>query len=250
MWKCSACGNENKDAYRFCLNCGEPRPSSEQTAPPEEKQPKKKKDSRSMVMTVLLLILALLLIAAIVAVIVNFPRLSGQAGSRRQEIVENSMISRADTPEPTEAPEKGGTSSFVFGAESATRTTPAPSVPTAAPTPEPEVTEEPLPSGVPEITVVSDGEYLIPGSDSRYITEDDLKNLTWEQCCLARNEIFARHGRMFLTKEIADYFSGKSWYRGTIPAASFSETVLNEYERANVNTISQYESAHWGGSYY
>lgn len=249
MWKCSACGNDNKDEYRFCLNCGEPKPSPEPAAPPEEKKPNKQRDTRSMAMTVLLLILALLLIAAIVAVIVNFPRLSGQAGSRRQEAVQSSMVSRGDGSDPTEEPEKGGTSSFVFGDESATPATPAPLQP--ASTPAPQTTETPQPTDEPaEIRTVGEDEYLIPGSDNRYITEDDLKNLSWEQCCLARNEIFARHGRIFLTAEIAGYFSGKSWYQGSVPAASFSETVLNEYERANVDFISRYETAHWGGSYY
>lgn len=251
MWKCSSCGNENKDEYRFCLSCGEPKGAPEEPKAAEEPKEsgKKKPDSRSMAMTVLLLILALLLIAVIVVVIVNFPRLSGQAGDRRQEAVENSLVHRGESAEPTEEPENGGTSSYVFGTDSAVPTTAAPLQP--AQTEQPAVTETPLPTEEPEeIRVVGDGEYLIPGSDSRYITEADLKDLSWEQCCLARNEIFARHGRIFVTAQISAYFSGKSWYRGTVSAADFNESSLNEYERANVNYIIQYESAHWGGSYY
>ena len=86
--------------------------------------------------------------------------------------------------------------------------------------------------------------------EGKLINEVDLSGLTEEQVSIARNEIFARHGRIFVTKEIAAYFSAKSWYHGTISAAAFSETVFNEYERANVAFISQDETKHWGGSYY
>ena len=253
MWKCSACQNENKDEYRYCLSCGNPRPKPEVPRPQETKAvPEEKRKSR--VVTVLLLILSLLLIVAIIAIIVNFPKLSGKAETEREDTEESSRSSRHSSSDKSDW---GGTSSFVFGKETASPTTDAPAesqpvssseivLPTASPLPT--VEPSPVPTATPE--PVSAGDYLIPGSDSRYITDADLKNLTWEQCCLARNEIFARHGRMFVTTEIANYFNSKSWYTGTISAANFSESVLNEYEKANVNYISQYETAHWGGSYY
>ena len=68
--------------------------------------------------------------------------------------------------------------------------------------------------------------------------------------CLARNEIFARHGRKFTTPEIDRYFSEKSWYHGTISPGDFSDSLLSETERTNVQTIIAYEKKHYGGSYY
>lgn len=87
-------------------------------------------------------------------------------------------------------------------------------------------------------------EYILPDSDSRYLTEDDLAGLSAEQCRLARNEIYARHGRRFQDAGLQRYFDSCSWYSGTIDPADFSDSVFNEYERANSRLIVEYERAH------
>lgn len=257
MWKCSACQNENKDEYRYCLSCGNPRPdrSAKQA---QEKQDRARANRKAGVVTVILLLLSLLLIAAIIFMIVFFPRLSGQIDEDGEDRQSSSSSHRSRQNDGEDDSENGGISSFVFGGDTDTQSrndpTGASAVPEAAATPliTPLPTAEPTPAPTPSTTVapIADEDYLIPGSNSRYITEDDLKDLSWEQCCLARNEIFARHGRIFVTPEIAAYFSAKTWYHGTVSAAAFSESVLNEFEKANVSFISQYESKHWGGSYY
>lgn len=251
MWKCSACGNENKDEYRFCLSCGNPRPSKTVKRPEEKKAPSRK-SRKSGVVTAVLLIISLLLILAIVALIVFFPKLSGKQYDAREEETETGTVHRSGSAKSGEEEESGGISSFIFGGETTHESAASTFAPASPAQQDPVLSAEPSPEPTPAPTAapVSDGEFLIPGSDSRYITDDDLKDLSWEQCCLARNEIFARHGRIFVTKEIASYFNSKSWYSGTVSAAAFSDTVLNEYEKANVNFISQYETKHWGGSYY
>ena len=70
-----------------------------------------------------------------------------------------------------------------------------------------------------------------------YILPDSSKS----ELRLARNEIFARHGRMFDDQELQDYFNSKSWYRGTIRPEDFSESMLSETEKANIETIKKYE---------
>lgn len=85
--------------------------------------------------------------------------------------------------------------------------------------------------------------YVLPGSDSRYLREDDLRGLTAEECRLARNEIFARHGRRFEDPALQAYFDACSWYAGTVAAEDFDESVFNEYEAANVAFIREYETA-------
>ena len=90
----------------------------------------------------------------------------------------------------------------------------------------------------------SNSGYVIPDSSSRYISSSELNGLSKWQCCVARNEIYARHGRMFERKDLQSYFNGCSWYTPTTPAASFNEGVLNSYEKKNVQTIKAYEQAH------
>lgn len=84
-------------------------------------------------------------------------------------------------------------------------------------------------------------DYIIYDSDSRYLTEEDLENLTKDELSLARNEIYARHGRIFDTEELQTYFDNKDWYEPLIDADSFEEEMLNEYEKANVKFIRKFE---------
>ena len=94
------------------------------------------------------------------------------------------------------------------------------------------------------------GGYILPDSATRRLTQVDVADLTWEQCCLARNEIYARHGRIFQTKQIAAYFEAQSWYHGTVPGASFDNNMLSPIEHANADFLTSYENATWGHSYY
>lgn len=87
----------------------------------------------------------------------------------------------------------------------------------------------------------SAGDYILPESSTRYLTRQDLYGLTKDQLRLARNEIYARHGRKFQTQEIQDYFNSKSWYTGTIEPKNFREEYLNIYEKENVKLIQSLE---------
>lgn len=111
--------------------------------------------------------------------------------------------------------------------------------PSAAPTPTPTPTPKPAAGG-----------YILPDSTTRRLTQADVADLTWEQCCLARNEIYARHGRIFQTPQIAAYFEAQSWYHGTVPGASFDNNMLSPIEHANADFLTSYENATWGHSYY
>lgn len=84
-------------------------------------------------------------------------------------------------------------------------------------------------------------DYILPNSSTTYLTSADLAGLTQEQLRLARNEIYARHGRKFQTKEIQEYFNSKSWYTGTIEIKDFKDSYLNVYEKANIKLIQRLE---------
>lgn len=85
------------------------------------------------------------------------------------------------------------------------------------------------------------GEYLIPESDSRYITEADIGGMDNDTLRLARNEIYARHGRKFADKSLQSYFNGKSWYEATAEPDEVTEADLNKFEAYNVKFIKKYE---------
>ena len=80
------------------------------------------------------------------------------------------------------------------------------------------------------------GGEMLPGSDTRLLTEEDLEDLSKRQLFIARNEIFARHGREFASPELRRHFSQFPWYR---PRPG--EIELNATEAANVRLIAQEE---------
>ncbi len=84
---------------------------------------------------------------------------------------------------------------------------------------------------------VQGGDYLFP-SDTQYITNEYLSTLTKDQVALVRNEIYARHGYVFKTESIQNYFAAKSWYT---PNPSFDESQFSEIEKANKDKIVEYE---------
>ncbi len=98
-----------------------------------------------------------------------------------------------------------------------------------------EVTEEP-------VITVTDQDYILPYSDKVPLTETDLQDLTSYDLRLARNEIYARHGRKFSSPELQAYFDAKPWYSGTIEPDAFDEAVLSPLERQNIQLIETYET--------
>lgn len=80
--------------------------------------------------------------------------------------------------------------------------------------------------------------FVINDSNTRVITTSELTNLTPWQLKVARNEIYARHGRPFVHKDLQCYFAKQSWYRGD---PNFSESSLNAVEKKNAETIKNYE---------
>lgn len=87
--------------------------------------------------------------------------------------------------------------------------------------------------------VTADGDYILPNSSSEYLGASDLTNLDAQQLQMAINEIYARHHRKFLLKDVQEYFDSKSWYEGTIEAADFDVSVMNQYEGSNIDLMTK-----------
>ncbi|MCW9130622.1 YARHG domain-containing protein [Bacillus paramycoides] len=79
--------------------------------------------------------------------------------------------------------------------------------------------------------------FIFPDSDIRKLTSADLGYLTKEQLKIARNEIYARHGHIFQTKDMQTYFSKQSWYREN----PYFTGALTNIESYNVELIKSRE---------
>jgi len=56
-------------------------------------------------------------------------------------------------------------------------------------------------------------EYILSQSSTKLLDINDISGMSKAQLKLARNEIFARHGRTFKNQELQNYFESKSWYK-------------------------------------
>lgn len=87
----------------------------------------------------------------------------------------------------------------------------------------------------------TDADYVLPQSNSAYISEKDLTGLTKDQLRIATNEIYARYGYIFKDESLQNYFKGKSWYKPTINGDDFDDSIFNEYEKANKDELVKYQ---------
>ncbi len=95
-----------------------------------------------------------------------------------------------------------------------------------------------------EDTEKSGEDYIIPDSDSRYLTDADIEGLSLKEINYAKNEIYARRGRRFDSQELQNYFNSKSWYVGKYDPADFDKNysgTLNDYEKKNAEFLSEKE---------
>jgi len=91
----------------------------------------------------------------------------------------------------------------------------------------------------PSGAVPEGGGFILPHSSSRALTDADLNGLSAHQLLIARNEIFARHGRQFFDETIQNHFNAQSWYRPTLPLGV--EPTLSPLEQSNVALIQAHE---------
>ncbi|MGZ7148754.1 TcaA 3rd/4th domain-containing protein [Bacillus sp. BC08] len=75
--------------------------------------------------------------------------------------------------------------------------------------------------------------FIFSDSDIRKLTSADLTYLSKEHLKIARNEIYARHGHIFQTKDMQAYFSKQSWYREN----PYFTGKLTDIETYNVELI-------------
>ena len=80
--------------------------------------------------------------------------------------------------------------------------------------------------------------YVLPESNEKELSADELRDLGEDRLRIARNEIYARYGRSFQDEALAQYFQKKAWYCQSEP---IEDVVLSETELANRDLILQAE---------
>ena len=90
----------------------------------------------------------------------------------------------------------------------------------------------------PEAAMDNPDGFLLPESADRELTEDDLEGMTAQELNYAKNEIYARHGRVFQSSELNDYFSTKNWYEAD---EDFEDKDLSKLEAKNADFIAKYQ---------
>jgi hypothetical protein len=250
---CSKCGKQVRDGMNYCTNCGEPvkkdeggvnlkkdddKVSSTATLPHgnvsgksntegnKAKKTKKNKGVKIVFITIAGIILALLLIL-FALVQTGIISISIDDSTNQESVLDKkSKSSKREKEKERRAKEKESEEGDV--------TTQAQTEPvsTEAQTVQPTT----MPS-----TVAINNEFILPDSSVRVLDKSELAGFSAEQCRLARNEIYAKHGRMFDDAGLQNYFNFRSWYHGTIPAKQFNDNMLSDIEIQNRNLIIAFE---------
>lgn len=237
---CSKCGKQVRDGMNYCTNCGEPvkkdeggvnlkkdddKVSSAATLPHgnvsgksnKAKKTKKNKGVKIVFITIAGIILALLLIL-FALVQTGIISISIDDNTNQESVLDKkSKSSKREKEKERRAKEKESEEGDV--------TTQAQTVQPAT-----------MPS-----TVAINNEFILPDSSVRVLDKSELAGFSAEQCRLARNEIYAKHGRMFDDAGLQNYFNSRSWYHGTIPAKQFNDNMLSDIEIQNRNLIIAFE---------
>ena len=84
---------------------------------------------------------------------------------------------------------------------------------------------------------------LSPGDmelfENKLIADRMLRGLSLHELRLLRNEIYARHGRIFKTVWIQQYFGFQPWYD---PKEDFKDEDISGNDKTNIETIVRYEN--------
>lgn len=116
---------------------------------------------------------------------------------------------------------------------------PVAAVPPSSPTGTAQDQEEPdsTPSPTPAGSAV---ENLAGLGASRRLTHADLQGISARDLTLARNSLYARHGRPFQDAELRRYFQAQPWYRED---PSYQDSFLSTLERENARFILRHQES-------
>jgi len=77
-----------------------------------------------------------------------------------------------------------------------------------------------------------DGDYTF--ASERYLSSEDLNHYSIDELRLIRNEIYARYGYIFKSKDLESHFKSKKWYK---PGRENVDDYLSGIEESNIRLI-------------
>lgn len=78
---------------------------------------------------------------------------------------------------------------------------------------------------------------IFPDSSSQVIDAARIKALSDADLKYAINEIYARHGYIFKSEDLKNYYKQFNWYHESVPAGQFTTSMFNSTEHANVDAM-------------
>ncbi|MGF6989748.1 ribosomal protein L40E/Skp family chaperone for outer membrane proteins [Lachnospiraceae bacterium PM6-15] len=217
--QCPKCGAENMIGSKFCEKCGN---SFNQVPPPPQQNPIQQRNQRNIVLPTVIICTVLLLVCAAFLVVRYFDEKKQEVARIEEKLEEESKKAKA-AEEELKAKEKEAEEALKEAEEKA------------------EKAEKDKEAEKASTSDSAKSEYIISYSSQRLLTSSDLIGLSLKEINYAKNEIYARRGRIFQSKELSTYFNSKSWYRGVIQPGDFSESVLSEIEKKNAEFLSAEE---------
>ncbi len=85
-------------------------------------------------------------------------------------------------------------------------------------------------------------DFVLPGSDERYVDSEEVENLDPEETQTAINEIYARHGRIFRDEPYSSRFNSCEWYNPMYSADEFNDDWLNGFEHENIELLAEHRN--------
>ena len=75
----------------------------------------------------------------------------------------------------------------------------------------------------------------------RRLNESDLSDFDSDELRVLRNTVYARHGYIFKSKDLQDYFAAFSWYTPVIDDGAAVFNLFSEIEKYNIEFIKRHE---------
>lgn len=230
---CEKCGTEIPKGAKFCEKCGS-------VVEPDIQEDSKGNPHKKWILG------GIIGGVAIVAVVVVALFATGILGGKKEtvqtstDMQSGTGVSEA-TAQPTEQPTEQPTATPVITSSPVPESTEVP-----ADDEEADKTDTQIPDDVTEDNNGENNEYIFPNSDTEYLTNSDVKILSTDKINLAKNELYARHGRKFEREDLQEYFEGCSWYNPVYTAKEWDEYgdsyFFNKYEIKNRNLLKKWEN--------
>ena len=248
---CSNCGHELPEGTKFCPECGTPSGDgtsgavSMGNARDIQHGPASAAGRRPAGLAVAACVMALLAVVCVGVFVVGANPFGSSAPEESaaqeepvaQESADSELEFTAQDDERSKADDEDAAEKDEQPADSADEKDDAPAD-------EQDEAEEPEDSD--DDPAPTSGDYMLPDSDSHVYTAQELSGMSDWELYIARNEIYARHGRCFNNDDLQSYFDGKSWYSKQISPEAFDHRaglLLNATELKNAETILSVEQA-------